>query len=154
MSSEPVRFQFRRQMGAPCRRPLVWLSVENGHDPGAETVRWPALLDTGADSTMAPRSLCPGAGHVFEAGTSPSFASGVGAGKPRTFQHAMRINVLAPTRRGVIPPAGDTVFSPSDLSVTCIDQHLPFILLGQADFLKLFEYTQNRSEWWFSLRQL
>ena len=154
MSSDPVKFPFFPVPGGHIKRPLAWLYLENLHDPGGAGFRHPALVDTGADRSVVPRDLCKHLGHVFEAGTSPSTTGGVGAGRPKTFRHATRITVLSPSNGSWMPGVDNAVFFPLEFPLSFIDQDLPFILLGQADFLNLFEYAQNRPEGWFSLRRL
>jgi len=154
MSFEPIRFPFFPLPEKPIKRPLVWLFLENLHDPDGEGFRYPALVDTGADCSAVPFSLCKHLGHVLEAGTSPSTIGGVGAGRVRTFKHATRITVLSPSAGKWMPAVDDVVFSPIEFQLSFSEQELSCILLGQSDFLNLFEYAQNRSEGWFSLRQL
>ena len=154
MSSKPIRFPFFSLPKTSRKRPLIWLSLENLHDPDGEVTIYPALLDTGADSSAVPKSLCRNLKHVFEAGTSPSTTGGVGECRVRTFCHTNRVTILESIEGDWKPGVGNKVFSPIEFSLNFIDQNLPFILLGQADFLNLFEYTQNRSEGWFSLRRL
>ena len=154
MSTDVARFPFLRLRPGHPTRPLLWVYLENLHADGFESAAYPALLDTGADSSLAPRYICEKLGHIFDAGTEPSTAGGVGAGRLQTFKHMARITVLATPESGEPPGAGDALFSPIEFPLTCVDQFLPFILLGQADFLNLFEYAQHRPERWFTLRRL
>ncbi len=154
MSIEAVRFPFIGLHASPALRPVLWLALDNLHGALDEDILFPALVDTGASASVAPRALCEKLGHVFEAGTSPSSASGIGAGPLRTFKHATKLTVLATPKKGGKPDRNDTVFFPLELPLSCIEQDLPFVLLGQSDFLNLFEYAQNRPEGWFSLRRL
>ena len=151
MSSDGVVFPFLLQ---GVKRPIVWVSLENAHGPRGRGLISPALVDTGAASSMAPRAICEMLGHVFASGTDPSTSGGIGVGRVETFKHASRMTVLE-TPSGDAPPNPDSIiFGPIEIPLRCVDQRLPFLLLGQSDFLSLFRYAQNQSEGWFSLRRL
>lgn len=157
MSSEPadaVDFPFLRLHSSPVKRPIVWLFIENPHSPENRGFRYPALVDTGADRSVVPHTLCRELGHAFDAGLSPSDAGGIGKGRMRIFSHSARITVLATPNAGKIPNADDWIFFPIEMKLAFVEQELPFALLGQADFLQLFEYSQARRDWLFSLRRL
>lgn len=157
MFSEPtaaVEFPFLRVHNTPVKRPIVWLFIENPHDERNPGIRFPALIDTGADRSVVPRRLCRILGHAFEAGFSPSHAGGIGKGRIRTFAHSARITVLATSDTGRAPRYEDFVFPPIEMRLSFVEQELPFALLGQADFLQLFDFRQIRAEWKFTLRKI
>ena len=157
MFSEPIEavdFPFVRFHAIRIKRPLIWLFIENPHDESNRGFRCPALIDTGADRSVAPIKLCPVLGHAFEQGLSESQAGGIGKGRIRSFLHSARITVLATPKNERAPKHDAAVFSPIDMELGFVEQDLPFVLLGQADFLQLFEYRQIRPQWTFSLRKI
>jgi hypothetical protein len=133
------------------KRPIVWVKLENPHDPSALPIEVPALIDTGADTSAVPAQLCPLLGHSFENGISESFASGIGKGKIRTFVHSTKLTVLFPKEaEGDVSQTFETIEFPCDF----IEQTMPFVLLGQRDFLRMFRYAQDGHAGWFSLEQI
>jgi hypothetical protein len=152
MPTDPVRFPFFRLSRGASIRPLLWVCLENSHRTGFAGV-FPALVDTGADATLAPRRFCERLGHVFSAGTDPNTAGGVGDGRKPTFKHVSRLTVLAPSLPNRPFCVGGALFPPVELALTFMDQPLPFILLGQADFLRRHVYAQDCDEGWFSLQR-
>ena len=133
------------------KRPIVRVKLEYPHDPSALPVEMSALIDTGAFACAVPAHLCRLLGHSFENGLSESFASGIGAGKVRTLTHSTKLTVLFPTELdGEMPQT----FEPIEFPCRFIEQSLPFILLGQRDFLHLFRYAQDGHAGWFSLEQI
>ena len=149
MSFDRIAFPFMFQ-GI---RPMVWVSLENAHSPRGQGMVLPALVDTGAVSSMAPRSVCEMLGHVFDSGIDPSMSGGIGSGRVATFRHASRLVVLKTPMDDDPPDPASPVFDPMDVSLRCVDQTLPFVLLGQSDFLNLFIYTQDQREGWFTLQR-
>ena len=132
-------------------RPLVWAKLENPHDTSGTSIEVQALVDTGAFASAVPAYLCQFLGHSFENGLSESFASGVGAGRVRTFTHSTKLTVLFPTELdGEMPQT----FEPIEFPCRFIEQSLPFVLLGQRDFLRMFRYAQDGHAGWFSLEQI
>lgn len=152
--AEAVVFPFLRLHAAPMKRPIVWLFLENPHNPDNKGFRCPALIDTGADRSVVPHALCGELGHVFESGHSPSSTRGIGQGKIRTFSHDTKLTVLTTPNNGKAPNAGAAALQPVELRLGFIEQELPFVLLGQSDFLLFFEYRQIRRDWSFALRRL
>ena len=130
-------------------QPIVRVRLENPRDASVAPVEVRALIDTGAYASAIPASLCQLLGHSFEDGLSGSLASGIGAGTVRTFTHSTKLTVLFPKESGT-----DQTFEPIELSCDFIEQFLPFVLLGQQDFLRLFRYAQNGRAGWFSLEQI
>ena len=139
--SGSVKYRFSRS-------PIVWVKLENLHAPSVLPIEIPALIDTGADGSAIPASLCPYLGHSFEKGQSESAVSGVGQGTVRTFTHSTRMTVYS--------ESGDTseAFEPIDFLCDFIEQDMPFVLLGQRDFLRMFRYAQDGRAGWFSLEQI
>jgi len=45
-------------------------------------------------------------------------------------------------------------FEPMEFPCKFIEQFLPFVLLGQRDFLRRFQYAQDGHAGWFSLEQI
>lgn len=157
MYSEPtdlVGFPFVRFHSVRTKRPLVWLFIENPHDENNRGFRFPALIDTGADRSVAPVKLCGILGHTFDKGFSQSHAGGIGNGRICSYQHSARITVLATPKNELAPRLDEAVFPPFAMDLGFIEQDIPFVLLGQSDFLQLFEYRQIRSEWRFYLRKV
>jgi hypothetical protein len=110
-----------------------------------------ALVDTGAYASAVPAQLCPFLGHSFENGMSESSASGIGNGAVRTFVHSTKLTVSFPdVPDSEVPQTFGTIEFPCAF----IEQNLPFVLLGQQDFLRLFRYTQDGHAGWFSLEQI
>lgn len=152
MSARSVRFEFSRLWPGGESRPLVWARIVNAHDP--KRIQFvPALIDTGADRSAAPVGLCAELGHAFESGNQRPDASGVGNGAVRSFAHGCLLSILNVSGDG-LPDPQDTLFGPFQMSLEFIDQDLPFILLGQSDFLEHFGYRQTRADGWFSLRTI
>jgi hypothetical protein len=123
-------------------RPLVWVLLNNLHNPLLQAVQYRALIDTGATQTLIPYTLCQRLGHDFEKGTVGTSASGVGGGAVQTSLHATRLAILSASGGDVVD-ADDIAFAPFDLDAAFVEQQFPFILFGQRDFLKLFRYTQH-----------
>jgi hypothetical protein len=88
--------------------------------------------------------------HLWAAGSS---VSGVG-GSRRTFVHATRLTILELDKNGtaIVPP--HFVFEPMDFQFQFIEQHFPYMILGQKDFLQHFKYIQNAKAGWFSLERI
>ena len=117
------------------QRPIIWVKLENPHDPSASPIEVPALIDTGADASAVPAHFCRFLGHSFENGISESSVSGIGSGKVRTFVHSTKLTVLFPKEADIdIPQTFETIEFPCDF----IEQNIPFVLLGQKDFLRMF----------------
>ena len=154
MSSETVVFPYLRLGSASFRRPLLWLLVENPHNPAINGIRCPALIDTGADRSLIPYTFCRQLGHVFENGVASKNASGIGQGSCRTFAHQVKITVLSTPANHKAADASNAVFPPLEMQIDFIEQKLPFLLLGQSNFQHLFHYRQTRANWTFSLRYL
>jgi hypothetical protein len=144
MNSKKVVYQFVDQ-------PIVWVKLENPHDVSVSPVEVRALIDTGAYASAVPAYLCQRLGHTFEDGITESRAAGIGAGTVRTFTHSTKLTMLFPNESDTEPPQ---TFEPIEFSCDFIEQPLPFVLLGQRDFLRLFRYAQNGSAGWFSLEQI
>jgi hypothetical protein len=132
-------------------QPIVRVRLENPHDASILPFEVRALIDTGAQACAIPAYLCQTLGHSFEEGVSESYAAGIGAGAVRTFTHSTKLTVLFPNESDTEPPQ---TFEPIEFSCDFIDQPLPFVLLGQRDFLRLFRYAQDGSAGWFSLEQI
>jgi hypothetical protein len=147
MSSKVIQYRFDR-------RPLIEVVLENLHDKTVAPIQFTALIDTGAAKTVIPYSVCKVLGHIFEKGTTSSNVSGVGAGTVRTFLHATRLTVLNPVSNDRIVKADNRAFDPIEISLEFIEQKLPFILLGQRDFLRMFKYCQDGNAGWFSLEKI
>ena len=133
------------------QRPTVWVKLENPHDPSVAPVEIQALIDTGACASAIPVRLCRFLGHTFEKGTSESRAAGIGTGSVRTFVHSTKLTVLFPTE-----PEVEVLqtFEPIEFPCRFIEQNIPFVLLGQRDFLRMFRYAQDGHAGWFSLEQI
>ena len=145
MSSKHAVYQF--DYGP---RPVVWVLLENPHNPSIRPIQYMALIDTGAHASAIPAFLCRALGHSFEDGIAESSASGIGDGAKRTFAHSTKMTVLFSTEPGdAVPQTFESIEFPCEF----IDQFLPCILLGQQDFLRLFRYTQDGRDGWFSLEQ-
>ena len=143
-SSETLKFPFEI-------RPLVWVRLENLHTPEIPSVLMRALIDTGAARSVIPIDACSALGHDFELGLNPSVAVGIGAGRMRTFTHATKLSILSAKWNETPDP--DAVLFPSfEFQMEFVEQNLPFALLGQRDFLTHFQYTQDGSQGWFSLK--
>ncbi len=153
-TNKRVIFPFLSLSKASTKRPLVWLFLENPHNPENKGLRFPALIDTGADRSVVPHYMCKELGHDFDAGYSPSTIGGIGNGRFKTVTHSVRLTILETPPNGRLPKVDDAVFFPIDMQMGFVEQKLPFILLGQSDFLHLFRYCQNRSKGEFSLRRL
>ncbi len=146
MSSEKYVYRFDH-------RPIVDILLENLHDSSIPPVQVPALIDTGAAQTVVPNFLCRVLGHAFEEGTSSSTASGIGQGSIRTFVHATRLTVLQPSKDSGMSDPRLPAFEPIDFQCEFIDQFIPFVLLGQKDFLQIFRFSQEGLNGWFSLER-
>ena len=132
-------------------RPIVWILLENPHDASIEPIQVRALVDMGADASLIPSYLCQALGHSFEEGLSESSASGISGEALRTFAHSTKLTVLFPTESDADTPQ---TFDPIEFPCEFADQSLPFVLLGQQDFLRMFRYTQDGRAGWFSLEQV
>ena len=132
-------------------QPIVRVRLENPHGDSIASVEMRALIDTGAYASAVPASLCRLLGHSFEDGLSESLASGVGAGTVRSIKHSTKLTVLFPNASNAEP---SQTFEPIEFPCNFIDQSLPFVLLGQQDFLRLFRYAQDGRAGWFSLEQI
>ncbi|GHT42463.1 hypothetical protein FACS189443_5510 [Planctomycetales bacterium] len=146
MLSKTVRYKFGY-------RPVIKVLLENLHNPTIKPVKALALIDTGASVTAVPYSLCDALGHNFEKGTVASSVSG-GGGSRRTFVHATRLTILELTKDGTVTIPPIPVFEPIDFQFQFIEQHFPYVLLGQKDFLQHFRYVQNAKAGWFSLQRI
>jgi hypothetical protein len=146
MSSKVVQYTFQY-------RPVVHVLLENLHDSSVLPLRFTAMIDTGATISAVPFSVCKILKHTFEQGNSPSSVFGVG-GSRRIFVHATRLTVLEPVINGVIVQPPKPIFEAIDFQLAFVEQHLPFVLLGQKDFLQYFKYVQNAKAGWFSLEQI
>ena len=131
--------------------PIVWVKLENPHDPSALPIEMPALIDTGAYASAVPAHLCPLLGHSFENGISESSVSGIGEGTIRSFTHSTKLTALFPEESDDEMPQ---TFEPIEFSCNFIEQSMPFILLGQRDFLRMFRYAQDGHAGWFSIEQI
>jgi hypothetical protein len=131
-------------------QPIVWVRLENPHDASILPFDMRALVDTGAQVSAVPAYLCQTLGHSFEDGISESSASGVGAEAMRTFMHSTKLTVLFPEESNT---ESRQTFEPIEFPCVFIDQPLPFVLLGQRDFLRMFLYVQDGHDGWFSLEQ-
>ena len=132
-------------------RPLITVRLENPHDPSAPPIEVPALVDTGADTSAVPAYLCQFLGHTFENGTSEATVSGIGTGTVRSFVHSTKLTVLFPEEPDAEMPQ---TFEPIEFPCIFIEQNLRFVLLGQRDFLRMFQYAQDGHAGWFSLKQI
>ena len=130
-------------------RPIVKIKIENPHNTLVSPFETLALVDTGADVSAISVELCQTLGHSFENGTSVASAFGIGSGNARTFAHSIKLTVLLPW-----DDESCQTFEPVKFQCDFVDQHMTFVLLGQQDFLRLFQYTQNGCAGWFSLEQL
>jgi predicted aspartyl protease len=146
MLSKTVRYKFGY-------RPIIKVLLETLHNSLVNPVKALALIDTGASVTAVPYSLCNALGHNFEKGTVASSVSGVG-GSRRTFVHATRLTILEPVINGVVVSPPTPAFEPIDFQFQFIEQHFPYVLLGQKDFLQHFRYVQNGKAGWFSLQRI
>ncbi|MDR3197116.1 MAG: retroviral-like aspartic protease family protein [Planctomycetaceae bacterium] len=134
-------------------RPVIHVLLENLHDRSVLPLRFAALIDTGATISVVPSSACKILKHTFEQGISSSAVFGVG-GSRRIFVHATRLTVLEPVINEVIVPPPKPIFEAIDFQLAFVEQHLPFVLLGQKDFLQHFKYVQNAQAGWFSLERI
>jgi len=132
-------------------QPIIWVKLANPHDDSIAPVEVRALIDTGAYASAVSAYLCQLLGHSFENGLSESLASGVGAGTVRSIKHSTKLTVLFPNASNAEP---SQTFEPIEFPCNFIDQSLPFVLLGQQDFLRLFRYAQDGRAGWFSLEQI
>ncbi len=145
-----TEFPFIRLRENDTPKPIVWVLLTNAHKPSRSLI-CPALTDTGADCTTVPHTLCRLLGHVFAKGTQPSLAYGVGKKPVRAFSHSSILTVLQPSPT-LTPNPSKKAFGPLSLTIEFIEQDLPFLLLGQEDFLEHFAYHQVRALRRFSLR--
>ena len=132
-------------------QPIVRVRLANPRDASVAPVEVRALIDTGAYASAIPASLCQLLGHSFENGTLESSVRGIGNGAIRSFVHSMKFTVLYPEEAGVEIPR---TFEPIEFQCQFIEQSLPYILLGQRDFLRAFRYAQDGHTGWFSLEQI
>ena len=128
--------------------PFVRVKLENPH-ASVQPIEILALVDTGAYASAIPASFCPFLGHSFEKGLSESLTTGIGAGSIRTFAHSTKLTLLSSMEDGALP-----AFEPIEFPCGFIEQSLSFMLLGQRDFLRMFQYAQNGKEGWFSLERI
>jgi hypothetical protein len=135
-------------------QPLIWVRLENLHNPEVRPSTLLALIDTGASHSIVPLRYCKKLGHQFESGTNPSATTGVGTGCIRTFAHATKITILSKTWFERAKLEDNPAFPPFELQIDFIEQNLPFALFGQDDFLKLFAYSQNGKKNRFMLKPI
>ena len=112
---------------------------------------FPGLIDTGAPVSLAPRWMCDALGVPFESGTPVAPASGIGGMGGRSFSHQCHFSIL----RSPLPdPEVEAVFGPFYAPLVFLEEDIPYLLLGQADLLSRFAYTQVPREGWFELEWL
>jgi len=71
-----------------------------------------------------------------------------------THDKILLVHYSIATNKKLIPDPGKIAFGPIHLQIDFMDQELPYILIGQTDFLELFKYQQIRSKGTFELSQI
>lgn len=140
------RFPFREVPGEGCPRPLLFVRVQAG---GRRAVM-PAVIDTGAHATLAPVRLCEELGLAVSSGRACPVTRGIGGDAGTVYAHTVNLGVLAPCATD----ADDLVFGPMRIPVQVTSEPLPFLLLGQADFLSRFAFRQVPRLGYFTLEWL
>jgi hypothetical protein len=145
------RFPFLLLGADPQPRPLLWVRLAAAASPRAR-LYVPALLDTGAHTSLGPRSLCEDMGLDFASGRLCSASTGIAGQSHAVRSHDTILSVLEPT--DMHPDGECAAFGPMMLPVRFVDASMPYLLLGQADFLCRFSLAMIPRLGYFELEWL
>lgn len=158
-----LRFPFLRHPSDPRPRPLVIVQVASGR-AACNKVVVPGLIDSGCSHVIGPRTLLEAMGLRFDKGLIRAAHRGLGGETGPARQHQLHLTVLGPEageqliapapgadepkaasepKAEPTPPGRQAVRARAAFGPFYVDGHfqegdLPFLLLGQSDFLRRF----------------